>query len=121
MGWPARLVAAEDCLADRRLATARRASVMVELGKNPKYWRKCAEWARRIANAMQDEQARRLVLSVAKDYERAAELTEKHLKQAVSPGGGYTPAGEDHCFITAEFLPGEPSQPFKFGEHLARI
>jgi hypothetical protein len=47
---------------------------MVELAKNPQYWRKCAEWARRIANAIHDEQARRLMLSVAKDYERAAEL-----------------------------------------------
>jgi hypothetical protein len=97
---------------------------MVELGNNPRYWRKCAEWARRIANAMQDEQARRLMLSVAKDYERAAELTKKRLKKAISeeevaPGGGHIPAGED--FITAQFLPGEPSQPFKFGEHLARI
>jgi hypothetical protein len=71
---------------------------MVELGKNPRYWRKCAEWARRIANAMQDEQARRLMLSVAKDYERAAELTKKRLKKAISeeegaPGGGYIPVG----------------------------
>ncbi|MFZ2145518.1 MAG: hypothetical protein WAV78_52875, partial [Xanthobacteraceae bacterium] len=53
---------------------------MVELAKNPQYWRKCAEWACRIANAIHDEQARRLMLSVAKDYERAAELTEKQLR-----------------------------------------
>jgi hypothetical protein len=55
------------------------------------------------------------MLSVAKDYERAAELTEKQLK-AVSnrncrSGGGNSPAGEDHCFVTAQFPLDEPRRP----------
>jgi hypothetical protein len=88
---------------------------MVELAKNPQYWRKCTEWARRIANAIHDEQARRLMLSVAKDYERAAELTEKQLRALSNrncrSGGGYSPTGEDHCFVTAQFPLDEPRRP----------
>jgi hypothetical protein len=44
------------------------------------YWRTRAEEARVVAESMQDEQSKQLMLGVAKDYERVAELTEKRLK-----------------------------------------
>ena len=88
---------------------------MVEFAKNPQYWRRCAEWARRIASAMHDEQATRLMFSVAKDYERAAELTENQLKALSNrncrSGAGNFPASEDHCPVTAQFPLDEPRRP----------
>ena len=88
---------------------------MVVLADSPKYWRNRAERARVVADAMQDKQAKQLMLCVAKDYERAAELTEKQLKALSNrncrSGGGNSPACEDHCFVTAQFPLDEPRRP----------
>jgi hypothetical protein len=50
------------------------------VGLNPKYWRNRAEEARVVAESMQDEQSKQLMLGVVKEYERVVELTEKRLK-----------------------------------------
>jgi hypothetical protein len=64
---------------------------------------------------MHDEQATRLMFSVAKDYERAAELTENQLKALSNrncrSGAGNFPASEDHCPVTAQFPLDEPRRP----------
>src|ERR1700730_9735330 len=54
---------------------------MVVLANSPKYWRNRAERARVVADAMQDKQAKQLMLCVAKDYERVAELAERRLQR----------------------------------------
>jgi hypothetical protein len=52
------------------------------------YWRKCAEWARRIANAIHDEQARRLMLSVAKERRRGP-LSGRTCSHVLAPCRSY--------------------------------
>jgi hypothetical protein len=71
--------------------------------------------ARRIANAIHDEQARRLMLSVAKDYERAAELTEKQLNALSNrncrSGGGNSPGAKTTASLPPNFPLDEPRRP----------
>jgi len=43
------------------------------VGLNPKYWRNRAEEARVVAESLQDEQSKQLMLGVANEYERVAE------------------------------------------------
>jgi hypothetical protein len=47
-----------------------------------RHLRRRAERAREIADAMRDAKAKELMLDVAKDYERAADLAETRLKKA---------------------------------------
>jgi hypothetical protein len=47
------------------------------IGLNPKDWQNSAEEARVVAESMQDEQSKQLMLCIAKEYERAAELTRE--------------------------------------------
>ena len=51
------------------------------IGLNPKVWQNSAEEARVVAESMQDEQSKQLMLSIAKEYERAAELTRERPKR----------------------------------------
>ena len=46
------------------------------IGLNPKDWQNSAEETRVVAESMQDEQSKQLMLCIAKEYERAAELTQ---------------------------------------------
>ena len=47
------------------------------IGLNPKDWQNSAEDARVVAESMQDEQSKQLMLCIAKEYERAAALTRE--------------------------------------------
>jgi hypothetical protein len=51
------------------------------VGLNPKDWQNIAEDARVVAESMRDEQSKQLMLRVAKEYERAAELTQERAKR----------------------------------------
>ena len=51
---------------------------------DPKHWRERAEEARALANQMNDQEARQLMLGIAKDYERLAERAAERAK-----GGGH--------------------------------
>jgi hypothetical protein len=46
------------------------------IGLNPKDRQNSAEETRVVAESMQDEQSKQLMLCIAKEYERAAELTQ---------------------------------------------
>ena len=51
------------------------------VGLNPKHWQNIAEEARVVAELMRDKQSKQLMLRVAKEYERAAELTQERAKR----------------------------------------
>jgi 2-methylcitrate dehydratase PrpD len=51
------------------------------IGLDPKDWHNSAEEARAVAESMQDEQSKQLMLCIAKEYERAAELTQERPKR----------------------------------------
>ena len=51
------------------------------IGLNPKDWQNSAEEARVVAESMQDEQSKQLMLCIAKEYERAAALTRERPKR----------------------------------------
>ena len=51
------------------------------VGLNPKHWQNIAEEARVVAESMRDKQSKQLMLRVAKEYERAAELTQERSKR----------------------------------------
>jgi hypothetical protein len=51
------------------------------IGLNPKDWQNSAEETRVVAESMQDEQSKQLMLCIAKEYERAAELTQERSKR----------------------------------------
>jgi hypothetical protein len=57
--------------------------LMVGLLDNAKYWRCRAEEARVVAESLVDTQTKRIMLGIAGDYERIAELVE----QRVETGG----------------------------------
>jgi hypothetical protein len=57
--------------------------LMVGLLDNAKYWRSRAEEARVVAESLEDTQTKRIMLGIARDYERIAELVE----QRVETGG----------------------------------
>ena len=49
---------------------------------NPKYWRNRAEEARVVADSMQDQQSKELMLGIARDFERMAALAEERPKRS---------------------------------------
>jgi hypothetical protein len=51
---------------------------------DPKHWRERAEGARRLADQMEDQDARRKMLRVADDYEELALQAERRLKAGAS-------------------------------------
>jgi hypothetical protein len=58
---------------------------MIGLLDNTKYWRRRAEEARVVAESFDDVQSKRIMLGIAGDYERIAELAEHRLKSAGLP------------------------------------
>lgn len=48
---------------------------------NEKYWRSRAEEARVVAESIQEEQSRQIMLGIADDYERMAQLTAQRLEK----------------------------------------
>jgi RNA polymerase-binding transcription factor DksA len=51
------------------------------VGLNSHDWQNSAEEARVVAESMQDEQSKQLMLRVAKEYERVAKLTQERPKR----------------------------------------
>jgi len=47
---------------------------------NPEYWRARAEETRVVAESMQDEESREMMLRIASDYEHMAERAEERSK-----------------------------------------
>ncbi len=50
-----------------------------------KYWRSRAEEARLLAEALEDAQSKQIMLGIAGDYERIAELAEQRVKSGGLP------------------------------------
>ena len=50
-----------------------------------KYWRSRAEEARLLAELLEDAQSKRIMLGIAGDYERMAELAEERVKSGGLP------------------------------------
>jgi hypothetical protein len=50
-----------------------------------KYWRSRAEEARLLAESLEDAQSNRIMLGIAGDYERMAELAEQRVKSGGLP------------------------------------
>jgi hypothetical protein len=48
---------------------------------NPNYWRNRAEEARVVAESIQEQQSKEVMLGVARDFERMAALAEERLKR----------------------------------------
>ena len=57
---------------------------MVSLVNNVEYWHSRAEEARVLAESLQDENSKQIMLGIARDYERMAELAERRVKKAKS-------------------------------------
>jgi hypothetical protein len=47
---------------------------------NPKYWRNRAEEARVVAESMEDQRSKEMMLGIARDFERLAARAEERLK-----------------------------------------
>jgi hypothetical protein len=60
-------------------------SLMLELLDNAKYWRSRAEEARVLAELLEDAQSKRIMLGIASDYERMAEVAEQRVKSGGLP------------------------------------
>jgi hypothetical protein len=58
---------------------------MLGLLDNAKYWRSRADEARVVAESLEDAQLKRIMLGIAGDYERMAELTEQRVKSGGLP------------------------------------
>ena len=75
------------------------------IGLNPKDWQNSAEEARVVAESMQDEQSKQLMLCIAKEYERAAALTRERPKRWLKWYGIYVAfctalaAAAGHCSV----------------------
>jgi hypothetical protein len=52
---------------------------------NAKYWRNRAEEARVVAEASEDDRSKQIMLGIARDYERIAELAEQRVKSGGLP------------------------------------
>jgi hypothetical protein len=52
---------------------------------NPKYWRGRAEEVRLVAESLEDTQSKQIMLGIARDYERMAELAEQRVKSGGIP------------------------------------
>ena len=50
-----------------------------------KYWRSRAEEARVLAELLEDAQSKRIMLGIASDYERMAEIAEQRVKSGGLP------------------------------------
>jgi hypothetical protein len=50
-----------------------------------KYWRSRAEEARLLAESLEDAQSKQIMLGIAGDYERIAELAEQRVKSGGLP------------------------------------
>jgi hypothetical protein len=50
-----------------------------------KYWRTRAEEARLLAESLEDVQSKRIMLGIAGDYERMAELAEQRVQSGGLP------------------------------------
>jgi hypothetical protein len=48
---------------------------------NPRYWRSRAEEAHAIAEVMRHGRTKEIMLGIARDYEKIAEMTEARLKR----------------------------------------
>jgi hypothetical protein len=48
---------------------------------DPKHWRRRAEQARTLAEQMSDAASKKMMLDIAKDYERLAEKAEQSAKK----------------------------------------
>jgi len=57
---------------------------MVSLVNNVEYWRSRAEDARVLAESLQEENSKQIMLGIARDYERMAELAEQRVNKAKS-------------------------------------
>jgi hypothetical protein len=49
---------------------------MAGLVDNPEYWRARAEETRTLAESLNDKEARKIMLGIAKDYDRMADRAE---------------------------------------------
>ena len=58
---------------------------MFGLLDNPKYWRGRAEEVRLVAESLEDTQSKQIMLGIARDYERMAELAEQRVKSGGIP------------------------------------
>jgi hypothetical protein len=58
---------------------------MLGLLDNAKYWRSRAEEARMVAESLEDAQSKLIMLGIARDYERIAELAEQRVKSGGLP------------------------------------
>ena len=58
---------------------------MFGLLDNAKYWRSRAEEARVVAESLGDMQSKHIMLGIAGDYERMAELAEQSVKSGGLP------------------------------------
>ena len=58
---------------------------MLGLLDNAKYWRSRAEEARLLAESLEDAQSKQIMLGIAGDYERMAELAEQRVKSGGLP------------------------------------
>ena len=59
--------------------------LMLGLLDNAKYWRSRAEEARVVAESLEDAQSKQIMLGIARDYERIAELAEQRVKSGGLP------------------------------------
>jgi hypothetical protein len=59
--------------------------LMLGLLDNAKYWRSRAEEARVVAGSLGDMQSKHIMLGIAGDYERMAELAEQRVKSGGLP------------------------------------
>jgi hypothetical protein len=67
--------------------------LMLGLLDNAKYWRSRAEEARMVAESLEDAQSKLIMLGIARDYERIAELAEQPVKSGglpAAPWPGYS-------------------------------
>jgi len=55
---------------------------MVSLADNVEYWRNRAEEARVLAESLQEENSKQIMLGIARDYERMAKLAAQRIKKA---------------------------------------
>jgi hypothetical protein len=54
---------------------------MTGLVENPEYWRGRAEGTRTLAESLKDEGSKKIMLGIAKDFERMAARAEEHLNR----------------------------------------
>jgi hypothetical protein len=52
---------------------------MAGLIDNPEYWRGRAEETRTLADSLKDKESKQIMLGIAKDYDRMAELAEQRV------------------------------------------